>query len=62
MSHVDLPLLAVQDAKKNYLIEPSKGKRMNAAGSTITYGKKLGREYVYIPGPINQTLRFMVRN
>lgn len=59
---VDLPHSAVQDAKKTYLIEPPKGKKMDVAGSTITYGKKSGKEYMYIPGPINQPLRFMVRN
>ena len=52
----------MQDAKKNYLITPPKANSTNAAGSTITYGKKSGKEYVYIPGPINQPLRFMVNN
>lgn len=51
----------VQDARKNYLIKPPNSKKIDAAGSTIKYGKKSGREYVHIPGPINQPLRFMVR-
>jgi len=59
---IDLLLSAVQDAKTNYLIQPPKTKTIDAAGSTITYGKNSSREYVYIPGPINQNLRFMVRN
>lgn len=59
---IDVLLSGVQDAKKNYLIEPPKAKRIDAAGSTITYGKNSGKEYVHIPGPINQPLRFMVRN
>lgn len=52
----------VQDAKNTYLIIPPRPVILNAAGSTITYGKRKGKEFVNIPGPINETLRFMVRN
>ncbi len=59
---VDFLSLGVQDAKGNYLIIPPKPNKTNAAGSIITYGKKSGKEYVYIPGPITKPLRFMVRD
>ena len=59
---VDFLPTGVQDAKKNYLIKPPSAKTINAAGSTITYGKKSGREYVHIPGPIKVPLRFVVRH
>ena len=52
----------VQDAKKTYLVTPPRATTIKAAGSTITYGKRSGKEFVFIPGPINQALRFMVRN
>lgn len=49
--------------KKKYLLEPvpKQTQTINAAGSTITYGKRSGKEYIHIPGPINTPLRFMVK-
>ncbi|XP_078379200.1 A disintegrin and metalloproteinase with thrombospondin motifs 6-like isoform X2 [Oculina patagonica] len=56
----DRNALGLQDPKGNYLIKPpSAKKKIDAAGSTITYDKNSGIEYMYIPGPINQPLRFM---
>ncbi|KAJ7351828.1 metalloendopeptidase [Desmophyllum pertusum] len=52
--------IALQGAKKNYLIKLPSGKTvLEAAGSTITYDKRSGKEFIDIPGPINQALRFM---
>jgi len=51
--------IGVQDAKNTYLIIPPRPVILNAAGSTITYGKRNGKEFVNIPGPINEPLRFM---
>ena len=55
--------LGVQNMKKKYLFEPvpKQTQTINAAGSTITYGKRSGKEYIHIPGPINTPLRFMVK-
>lgn len=55
--------LGVQNVKKKYLFEPvpKQTQTINAAGSTITYGKRSGKEYIHIPGPINTPLRFMVK-
>ena len=49
--------------EKKYLLEPvpKQTQTINAAGSTITYGKRSGKEYIHIPGPINTPLRFMVK-
>ncbi|XP_078379206.1 A disintegrin and metalloproteinase with thrombospondin motifs 18-like isoform X2 [Oculina patagonica] len=53
-------IIGVQDAKKKYLIKPPRArKKFYAAGSTIIHGKKSRKEFLYIPGPINQPLRFM---
>lgn len=53
--------IGVQNMKKKYLFEPvpKQTQTINAAGSTITYGKRSGKEYIHIPGPINTPLRFM---
>ena len=52
----------MQDDENNYLMKPSKAKKIDAAGSKITYGKENGIEYFHIPGPIDQRLRFVVRS
>lgn len=51
--------IGVQNTRKKYLLSPGQFKTINAAGSSITYGKRSGKEYLYIPGPTNVHLRFM---
>ena len=52
---------ALQDSKENLLFEPGRVKKINAAGSLITYSKNNGREYFYIAGPTTESLTFLVR-
>jgi len=56
---VDRNNIGLQDAKKAFLLDPGRFRKITAAGSEITYGKKDNREYMYTPGPTTGTLRVM---